>query len=165
MSNVIRLDINTPRGQESLAWVWAAEMVWATHNPKWRLLVTPEDSPADVDGILFREGTKVISAVLEIKCRSMSEAHLVGQFGNEWLITQDKLERGCAVARALRVPFVGWLYLYNEGVLLVQRIANDDGTMVVPHRKEMTETQATINGGSAYRMNTFISMAGARRYT
>jgi len=88
---VSRLDINTPRGQESL--LQEQDMIQLIHAAYdgIELLQTPKDKPADVDGFISRQGE--IIGVYEAKCRDMTRDQLA-EFSYEWLITFDKLQKG-----------------------------------------------------------------------
>lgn len=126
-----------------------------------RYISTPKDEPALVDAVLMK-GDQLV-AVVETKCRDIDRKTFEGPFDNEWLITFEKVVRSRDIANALGVPLVGFLYLVKDDVLLVKRLSNPDGS-VVPFRVETTETQATVNGGTATRGNAFIRMNGAKVY-
>jgi len=75
-------------------------------------------------------------------------------------VTFDKLEKGKQIAKALCVPFTGFLYLNQSAILLVQQISNEYS--YVPEITLMqTETQKTINGGRITRSNAYIDMSNA----
>lgn len=122
-------------------------------------VVTHQSRPADIDGF-FLEGSIVI-ACFEVKTRYMSEEVLRGQFGNKWLISMDKVEKGAAVAKAVCAPFIGVLVLPPSAMTLSVQIANWRGEIVAKMKTEVTETQATCNGGKASRLNAFIDMTEA----
>ena len=157
------LDILTPKGQQTLAEERDAAMIWLGEYPDHEYIETNKEKPADVDGILVKN--KKIIRVVEVKCRQSTEAQFRGEFGSAWLVTADKIHRARAVAKALCVPLIGFLYLVPDRVLLVKTLTDDNGTLIVTHREEVTRTQATVNGGTALRNNMFIEMAGSGRLT
>lgn len=153
------LDINTPRGQETLAQERRVAEIVAAAAPGVAYLGTPKGEPAAVDAILTR-GTDLI-AVAETKCRNLTREQLAG-YGDEWLVTWDKIMRARSVALGLGVPLIGFLYLTPEDRLLSLRITDASGALLVPIRIESTLTQATVNGGTARRNNAYLSLASAR---
>jgi hypothetical protein len=120
---------------------------------------TPKHEPADIDG--FVVANDVISCGVEVKCRNMTASELKNQFGNRWLITADKLERGMKVSRALCVPFRGFLYLVPDKMLLIVPIWDPAKGWNPNIDHEYTETQATVNGGTARRLNAYVDVSGA----
>jgi hypothetical protein len=157
------LDVLTPLGQKTIADELGAVAIWERHMPGWKYSHTKKDADAVVDAVLLLDGT--VEAVAETKCRyGVTEATLFGPWGGEWLITHSKVLRMCEVAKALRVPLYGFLYLVDERLLLTERIADSDGQIVVPMRTAETETRQTVNGGTATRVNAFIDMTNARRW-
>lgn len=79
-------------------------------------------------------------------------------------MTWEKIEKAKNVARQLRIGLTGFLYIVPSRVLLVQKLTDETGNLLVPMRLETTQTQACINGGRATRTNAYIDMRNARRY-
>jgi hypothetical protein len=157
------LDVLTPRGQRTLADEAAAVAIWESQMPGWKYAPTRKETDAVVDAVLLENS--IVSAIAETKCRyGVTEATLLGPWRGEWLITHSKILRLCEVAKALRVPLFGFLYLVDEKVLLTERIADSRGQIVVQMRTDTTETQETVNGGTATRVNAFVDMTNARRW-
>jgi hypothetical protein len=156
---MVSLDINTPRGQESLRQEHDAVALWQGFNPGWAYAPTDKDSPCPVDGILINGNG--IAALVETKCRIIEESVFFEDFAGEWLVTFSKLEKAKQLAHGLCLPLVGFLYLVPSQVLLVRKLA-EDGEFVVPMRIANTNTQATINGGVANRCNAYIDMTGTK---
>jgi hypothetical protein len=154
------LDVNTPRGQKSLEYEQRAVWLFNHHYPHMQYNETPKDSSAMVDAVVTT-GSDVVG-VVEQKSRNMSLAQLQ-EWDNEWLITRSKVENGRNTALALGVPFIGFLYLIPDDLLLMQFITTREGTYVPVMRFQVTETQATINGGLAQRKNAFINMSHAKK--
>jgi hypothetical protein len=89
---------------------------------------------------------------------------LRGKWGDEWLVTMDKIEHAKAASAALCVPLYGFLFLVDEGLLLTQKITDESGQYCVRFRVDRTETQRTVNGGSIVRCNAFIDMSNAKEW-
>lgn len=123
------------------------------------VIQTPKTEPADIDGFVVKDGT--IVAVLENKCRNMT-TDILQKFGNEWLVTYEKIAKGADVAKRLRVPFVGALYLIPDNKVLLVTIADKMGNLLPRIRIQRSKTQETINGGEIVRTNAYISMDGAK---
>ncbi len=152
------MDINTPRGRESLKAEHRAMEIFAKHFPDYEYCETPKDKPADIDAILIKQNQ--IMRVVETKCRDMTIEEFIGRFNYQWLVTFDKLEKGKKIAKALCVPFTGFLYLNQSQILLVQQISNHIG--YVPEITIFqTATQKNINGGQIIRSNAYIDMSNA----
>ena len=153
------MDINTPLGQESLAHEQEMLEIIRRHAPTFEFQQTPKEYAADVDGVVTKSNQLV--AVFESKCRNMSMSDLLG-YGNEWLLTYEKLVKGASIARAFQIPFVGYLFLIPDKTVLSTVICNKNGDLIPKIRIERTETQKTINGGSVTRTNAYVSMETAK---
>lgn len=124
---------------------------------------TPQDEPADVDGFFLNADETEVVACFEAKARSMSLAELK-EMGGEWLMSAQKVVKGREMARRLRVPFYGVLYLVPDKITMLVLIADKDGEIACGIRYAVTETQATCNGGTARRKNAFIDMKQSKRW-
>lgn len=157
------LDIRTERGQETIRHEERAVEIFRKHYPEMRYAQTPKSAPAIVDAVLIGSDNALVG-VVEQKSRDMTFETLAS-WGNEWLVTKKKVLQSRELAMGLCVPLVGFLYLIPEDALVVQRIANADGSRACPIRSEKTMTQATVNGGVAYRENCFIDVSGGAWFT
>lgn len=155
------LDITTPRGRIAANDQHAALDILRSAWPSVQIVETSDMDRAHVDAIAVKDG--IASAVFEVKSRDMTEAQLK-KFGDEWLVTFEKVLTGINVAYSLAVPFFGLLYLVPDKKLMLVKIADKDGKSCCKFRVETTETQATCNGGLALRANAFIDMNGATVY-
>lgn len=153
------MDILTPRGQKTLFEEEEAVSLFTKKFPKLTYIHTPKDSPCSIDAIIAEAG--VIKYVVECKCRQSTVNEFFGRFSGEWLITQRKIERAIGMASELYVPLLGFLYLVPSNTLLVQKIWAPKGGLQCKVSEKVTETQATVNGGSAIRLNSFIDMSNA----
>lgn len=153
------LDIHSERGRATLAQELRAVEIVQSVWPYCEYYHTAKEGSASVDAIIVRP--PVVHAVAETKCREMSLHTLQNSFKNEWLVTADKIDRGVAVAELLQVEFWGFLYLVPDDIVLRVKIWHPDAKWLVKMRREHTETQRTVNGGKAVRLNAFIDMATA----
>lgn len=151
------LDIESPRGQQSLVEERRMLAAIRLYLPGFRIIETDKSKPDDVDGYLIKQGR--VRGVFESKCRHMTRETLRGPFQNEWLVTTDKLVRGVAEAKKYDAPFFGFLYLVPDDVALAIRLADEDGQFLPPMREQWTLTQATCNGGQIERLNTYVDMS------
>lgn len=158
------MDINTPKGRETLEQVADAINIWRRNFPKLHYIHTPANMPADIDGIIAQNGRVI--GVVEVKCRvSMSVEAFDRIHNSEWLVTFDKVTRCIDAAKALQVPFVGFLYFPREKMLFSKTIFHPIHGMEVSMRVEHSTTQATVNGGKIARDNAYIDMSTAKRLT
>jgi hypothetical protein len=102
-----------------------------------------------------------VVGVVEQKSRNMSLEQLQN-WDNEWLITYEKIEAGRYVANSLGVPFIGFLYLIPDDLLITKQLSNAHGEWTCDFRTALTETQETINGGKIVRENAYIDLTGAK---
>lgn len=137
----------------------AARLFLARFNA-YRYVETPKHLPADVDAFLMHGDD--LRQVVETKCRYDCDLEkFMGAYRGDWLVTWEKIEKAKNLARQLCMGLTGFLYLVPSKTLLVQRITDDTGRLLVPMRLETTVTQATTNGGSAKRTNAYINMKNA----
>lgn len=97
-------------------------------------------------------------AGVEVKCRNMTMDMLINEYGRTWLITADKIDRCVNICKSLGIDFRGFLYLVPEKILMVVPIWSYDKGYVCKIEREVTETQATVNGGLAIRENAYIHL-------
>jgi hypothetical protein len=64
------------------------------------------------------------------------------------------------VASDTPVPLYGFLYFPDSKALLIKKIIEKSGEITARELKH-TNTQATVNGGIAHRLNAFIPMNDA----
>lgn len=154
------MDILTSKGQETLAQEREATSLFLQSFPGFDFIETPKDTPADIDGIIIKDGV-MISGV-EVKCRMMTADDLVNKYNNQWLVTADKLDRGVSACERLGIDFRGFLYLVPDKMLFIVPIFSyKDGWLVEPDY-EITKTQASVNGGIAERLNAYVDVSKAK---
>ena len=156
------MDILTPKGKESAQQEIRAASIFQTHFPEMNYVHTPKDKPAKVDAVLTKNGE--ICAVVETKCRGFGLEKLQKDFGNQWLITWEKVESARQIAQSLSVPLVGFLYMIPDDTLMVLKMCEPDGSLCLDMAIRNTYTQETINGGQVMRNNVYISMDDAKIY-
>jgi hypothetical protein len=162
MSN---LDINTPRGQETLHDELEMAALFEEHRPGFSYVMTDKTGTATVDAIIVRLYNKAIIGVAEAKCRKMTLDTFRGPFKSEWLVTAEKVRGGAAIAKALGVPLWGFCYLVPSRILLTQRLFDPASGWLARIEERRTKTQATVNGGTAWRLNAYIDMRSATMIT
>lgn len=150
------LDINTPNGQKSLEYERRAiQIVMRKHRGYY--ISTNKTLAADCDYLKANNDT--LSSIIEVKCRDMKLTTLSNKFNNEWLVTADKIDKNCKLARSLKTQFFGILYLIPEDSVFLVWIydgVNDKWKSTI--EKRYTETQKTCNGGKAKRYNYYIKL-------
>lgn len=155
------MDILTPKGRETIKQEREAISLFLDAFYDYGFSETPKDRPADIDGIITHNGT-LISGV-EVKCRMMTYEELMGPFRGRWLVTQDKIDRGISLCRGLGIDFRGFLYLVPDKMLVIVPIWSYDRGLLADIELAQTETQATVNGGVALRLNAYIDITKAKR--
>jgi len=154
------LDINTPRGQRTVADERRCVEIVERSFPDWRYVHTIKAREAVVDGFLENAG-EVKAVVAQTSRYNLTLEKFQTAFNNQWLLSLHKLLQGKDLAAALCVPFYGFLYLVEDDAVLSQRLW-DEGGWRVRFTVDKTETQATVNGGKALRDNAYIDMKRAR---
>ena len=154
------MDILTPKGQETLAQEREAISLFLQSFPGFEFFETPKDTPADIDGVIVKNGT-MISGV-EVKCRTMTVRELKERFNMQWLVTADKLDRGVSACERLGIDFRGFLYLVPDKMLIIVPIFSYKNGWLIEPEYDITKTQATVNGGMAERLNAYIDVSNAK---
>ena len=151
------MDILTKKGQKSLE--YEREMLerirhnlCKTHKEDSYLIETDKNMDAKVDGIIVKNNQ--VSGIFESKCRDLSLMQLT-DFGS-WLVTLDKIMDGKRLSEMLRVPYIGFLYLIKDRIIMYWKITDKYGDFTFDFEVKKTKTQKTINGGVAYRTNAYL---------
>ncbi len=155
------LDINTPKGQESLK---CEKYVIDLIKNKWinyqiNIIETDKKKESRIDNLIIKENKLI--ALAEIKCRNMTLIEM-NYWGNTWLVTNQKIIDGATISKLLAVPFYGFLYLQPEDKILGWKITNEKGMYLFDFDIKKTKTQATCNGGEIYRDNAYLPISKAR---
>jgi len=161
------LDINTPRGQETLAdEKKAAEAFEREYG--WRYIHTPKVRASKIDAILLNEQSEIAGVVLASARYECSIDKFMTEWDAEWLLTWRKLAVAARVARDLQVMLFGFLYVVDDRLLLIKRLYDPmrpvrTARWLAQFRLDRTETKATVNGGRAVRLNAFVNIEQATR--
>lgn len=142
------LDINTPKGQESLK----QEIEMLKYISKcWdvKIKTTPKNGSSPYDGVMLKN--EKIIGIFESKNRNIE----IDQY-DTWLITYNKLEECKNIAKKMNVPFYGFLGLELSNVVACFKITNSNGEYLFDFEHKVTPTQATVNGGEALRDNAYL---------
>lgn len=153
------MDVLTPRGK--IASEAQAEAIRAIEaGGRYRLREMHETEPAAFD-CWIEDTLKQVSELAEVKCRWMSSVALFERFGGKWILSYDKLESLRLVTLHARVAVSGILYCMEDGCVLLRRLWDRSGRILTPYSVCVTETQKTVNGGTATRNNAYIDMSGS----
>lgn len=154
------LDINTPKGQQSLE--QERVLLDALRNKlKAEIIETDKELDAVVDGIIHVNG--VLRGIIECKCRDLSETELIAF--ETWLITYRKLQEAAKISKALRTPLFGAVYCLKDNRVAFWKLTDDTGQFIVNFDVKETKTKRTINGGTTVRANAFIPVSEASWFT
>lgn len=154
------LDINTPKGQESLE---QERILLNALRSKLcaEIIETDKELDAVVDGVIHVNG--VLRGIIECKCRDLSEEELRGF--ETWLITYRKIQEASKISKALRTPLFGAVYCLKDNRVAFWKLTDDKGEFIVDFDVKETRTRRTINGGSTVRKNAFIPVNSATWFT
>jgi hypothetical protein len=150
------MDINSSRGQKSL--VYEREMLDIIKNKfGLRIIETDKDKGVRFDGLLCKGSIAV--AMFESKCRNMSVPELE-KYGS-LIITNDKLEVCRKISKVFMVDLYVFCYCLKDKKVVAWKVATD-GTYNYDICVKSTQTQKSINGGSAVRKNSFLPWSEAK---
>jgi len=155
------MDIKTPKGRQTLADEAKAASLFSTVYPQFTYCQTPKDAPATVDAILVQDGE--IRAVVETKCRyDMTFVQLLVEREAQYLISFRKILTGQVVSKHLGVPFLIFVYLVPQDILIVTKITDDSGEIVCKMQVTERLTQRTVNGGTIRKTVALIDMENSK---
>jgi len=159
------LDINTPRGQSALGYERDCIDLFCKLHPDYKFLETDKREPAAIDGFFYLHKHKWVDCAVEVKTRDMTTEQLMCDYGNEWLISNNKIERGQRISELICCPFVGMLYLIPEKKILTIKITDNRGRFLVDFDVRKTPTSKSINDHEMeLGMNAFIPMEKAKEH-
>jgi len=156
------LDINTDRGRVAAALQHRAADIVFSRSESHCFIHTSDTDCAAVDGFIVAAG--FIAGFAEIKSRDSTYNNFMTAFKGEWLLTHQKLLDIQAISKLLRLPGYGMIYLVPDEIVLVLQLTDKDGIITCKYRTAHTETQRTINGDVANRLNAFINVSSAKIY-
>ena len=151
------MDILTTKGQKSLEYEKKMlekirKNICKKHNNSSMLIETNKDMDAKIDGVIIKNNE--LSGIFESKCRDMGLIQLM-EYGS-WLVTFEKILDGKRLSEMLRVPYLGFLYLIKDDIVMYWKITNKYGNFMFDFDVKNTRTQKTINGGIIMRTNAYL---------
>ena len=151
------MDILTKKGQISLQYERIMlnkirDHICKKHKSNSFIYETDKNKASKVDGVIVKDN--ILSGVFESKCRNMGLMDLM-EYGS-WLITMDKIMDGKEMSKMLCVPYIGFLYLIKDDIVMYWKITDSDGEFLFDFDIKKTKTQKTINGGEAIRTNAYL---------
>jgi hypothetical protein len=158
------LDINTPRGQQTLTDEKRAVELFTNQYKRWKYQHTNKTTMAKADAILTKDDE--VAGLVLMSCRyNCSVDTMMTTWGAEWLLTWRKLAIGALLARYLQTPLYGFIYIVAEDTLLIKKLFDPlkPEPWCAAFHTELTQTQATVNGGSVIRRNAYIKIDNATR--
>jgi hypothetical protein len=147
------LDVNTPKGEAATAAERAMMLRFAAEH-KAEIAETPKKYDGIIDGFVVEVPSYEIRFGYEAKTRNASLEDL-RKWGS-YLITAEKLDRGAALCAELRVHFCLLVSLEKDGSAIIYHVSDRHGNFVFDFDRRATITQATVNGGTANRVNAFL---------
>ena len=151
------MDILTTKGQKSLEYEKKMlekirKNICKKHKNSSMLIETNKDMDAKIDGVIIKNNE--LSGIFESKCRDMGLIQLM-EYGS-WLVTFEKILDGKRLSEMLRVPYLGFLYLIKDDIVMYWKITNKYGNFMFDFDVKNTRTQKTINGGIIMRTNAYL---------
>lgn len=153
------LDINTPRGQESVHEELEMLDILETDHDDCKFIHTPITKAALIDGMIIRDGELV--GIYESKCRRNTLKEFKNEFSNEWMVSFHKLQAGSQLSKALCVPFIGFLYLVPDKMVAQIKLTDDKGNFLPSILIGRKQTSKCCNGGTMMDTCGFISLDSA----
>jgi len=161
----MKLDINTPRGQSALGYERDCIELFCKLYPDYKFLETDKREPAAIDGFFYLHKRQWVDCAVEVKTRDMTTEQLVCSYGNEWLISHDKILRGQRISELICCPFIGMLYLIPEKKILTIKITDKRGNYIIDFDVREAATSKSINDHNMeLGMNAFIPMGKAKEH-
>jgi len=153
------LDINTPRGQESVQEELEMLDIMRYAHKDYQFIHTPITKAALIDGMIIRDGELV--GIYESKCRRSTLKQFKNEFSSEWMVSFHKLQAGSQLAKALCVPFIGFLYLVPDKMVARIKLTDDNGNFLPSIFIGRKQTSKCCNGGTMMDNCGFISLDSA----
>jgi hypothetical protein len=151
------LDINTPRGQESVSEEKAMLDILKSRYQSSQFFHTPITRAALIDGFIVKNNELI--AIYESKCRRESlDSFKAHPFNNEWMISHHKINSAANLSKILSVPFWGFLYLVNDKKVIAIKFTDEKGNYIHNMRIERKKTSKCCNGGTMIDTCVFINI-------
>jgi len=153
-----KLDINSEKGQVTVQqenkMLRFIEECWGVTA----VVTKKKDDHADAacDGFLIKNGEVI--ALFESKCRKMTLEQLE-KYGS-WLITHQKIKKCKLLSEYLRIPFIGFLYLLDDDLIMHWNITDSNGKYLFEFTYEESLTRRTINDDTeVMRDNAYLPLS------
>lgn len=125
------------------------------------VLVKRRGTPSAIDGFILNEASEIV-AMVELKCRfRVTVETFFSTWEGRWLVSYSKIQDGLIIGSMLHVPLVGVLNIVESRRVYWTTLWSKEKGTSARYYVEQTKTQATINGGEAFRPNAYIDMRGA----
>jgi len=155
------LDCNTPIGQIYIGTQLSCH-ARIEKALNCEIICTDTESSSKIDALMVKE--KKLVGLAEVKSREMSfnliskKLMFNGIGCDSYLITYEKLENLRNLCKIFNVSGFLFVSLLLDGKIAVWNICDANGNFCVKMKKEKTKTQATCNGGIAFRENAYLSL-------
>ena len=153
------VDVMDPNVQAAIHQADDAVRIWESHFPHCTFVGTDKQSYSEIDGVLVVNGT--IVRVIEIKGRKVPLDIFRGKLKSQWMVSEDKLIKCQTVAEILRVPFVGFLHLVTDKVVLCKTLWRPVDGWVCGKKVRMVKTNKDLYGGEKEGLCSFLDMSDA----
>lgn len=155
------LDCETERGK---IYIGHQDSVseWLTSTGYTVMDISQGSFPFDL--LVSKDGYNV-SSIVEVKCREFAggkpfDLDYVRQ--NGYLVTLAKILENARYSKMFGVPFVIAVKLILSNELLIWKVTDSSGEIIIPYTTRETFTQKTCNGGAIKRLNAFLSIKDAQ---
>lgn len=160
----MRLDCETERGKVFIGHQIKTQKILEDRG-YMIISMSEKDSRSDVIIAKEIEGVPTITGVAEIKSREMAgSVPLTREYMSKnggYLITEEKIHHGKSLSFITSVPFFVIVNLLKENVILIWKVTDNNGEVILDYKSKATVTQATCNGGTAKRVNAFLPIEKA----
>ena len=154
------LDSQTPRGEIFISHQDSVRD-WLASFGHTVMDVSHGSFPFDL--IVAKDGEN-LSSIVEVKCRETagSEVFSIDYVRkNGYLITLAKIDENVKFSKIFGVPFIIAVKIIPTSELLIWKVTDSSGEIIIPYTTRETSTQKTCNGGVANRVNAFLSINNA----
>ena len=159
------LDCETPRGRMYIEEQYKTQKILESLG---FVVVSLSKKEHGSDAIIAKreDGRLSIYGLGEIKTRHKAgEVPLTRRYLEEnggYLVTYDKIRRGCDLAFRLGVPFFLIVRMLHENLMMIWRITDEEGILLFDFDRRLSSSKKTCNGGVAQRDNAYLPVDKAK---
>lgn len=128
--------------------------------------MSKKEQESDVIIAKKNESRLIIYGIGEIKTRHKAgEVPLTRRYLEEnggYLVTYDKIRRGCDLAFRLGVPFFLIVRMLHENLMMIWKITDEEGLFLFDFDRRVSTSKKNCNGGVAQRDNAFLPVDKAK---